>query len=476
MQKADVLSVKVQKYIDFLLEEYELECQEVEIPERDQGQNWFVIHLKDPDAYIQMSYYDESDSYRLSLALPYGIAEQLMRSFQEVEIDKEECLLGLTDLSFPAIVAESEWHYLYRTEDIAALDQNTRGTWLRLVNEEENFFHLVIETFSKLNFYKIRQASEKIYDLILRCWKLDEGHVAIKPRLSISGKPDGVPGTLVTSYDEALQNAVEFSKIDRQTASIAYRRFAQFFHWYYFPEHDIFAPSKFIGYKNTNVSSYLGGNTGNGGITETVLNKYFDKLDKNSSTFKKLYESLVAYSDSIGRKVSARIVDGPGAIHVPKDFQANQANQDTQITRTVKQLEALFEEALDDDNEALQVLVAKVRKGQPKFRRNLMVAYGGLCVLSDHGPEEVLEAAHILPHAESGINKLDNGLLMRADIHSLFDAHLIKIDPMTLKVLVDPSLHDIPCYRVFHGKVLRARKDGSQVSRKYLQKRWDSIT
>lgn len=105
-----------------------------------------------------------------------------------------------------------------------------------------------------------------------------------------------------------------------------------------------------------------------------------------------------------------------------------------------------------------------------------MVAYGGLCVLSDHGPEEVLEAAHILPHAESGINKLDNGLLMRADIHSLFDAHLIKIDPMTLKVLVDPSLHDIPCYRVFHGKVLRARKDGSQVSRKYLQKRWDSIT
>jgi hypothetical protein len=66
----------------------------------------------------------------------------------------------------------------------------------------------------------------------------------------------------------------------------------------------------------------------------------------------------------------------------------------------------------------LQTFAAHVRKGQPAFRKNLLAAYGERCVVTGSGPKQVLEAVHILSHAGSGINELDNGLLMRADIHT----------------------------------------------------------
>lgn len=131
-----------------------------------------------------------------------------------------------------------------------------------------------------------------------------------------------------------------------------------------------------------------------------------------------------------------------------------------------------FGEAPDDDPEELQRFAARVRRGQPIFRKNLLEAYGHTCVLSGHGPAEVLEAVHIVPHAKSGINKLDNGLLMRADLHYLFDADLIKINPDTLKADVNPCLKDSPYY-AFHGKKLQLRKNGSQISSEFLKLRWN---
>ena len=41
--------------------------------------------------------------------------------------------------------------------------------------------------------------------------------------------------------------------------------------------------------------------------------------------------------------------------------------------------------------------------------------------------EEVLQAAHILPYTDAETNKIDNGLLLRADLHNLFDLYLISI-------------------------------------------------
>lgn len=69
-----------------------------------------------------------------------------------------------------------------------------------------------------------------------------------------------------------------------------------------------------------------------------------------------------------------------------------------------------------------------LRQGQPGFRNALMDAYERRCAVTGCMIEDVLEAAHILPYAGPHTNHVTNGLLLRADIHTLFDRGLIKID------------------------------------------------
>lgn len=69
-----------------------------------------------------------------------------------------------------------------------------------------------------------------------------------------------------------------------------------------------------------------------------------------------------------------------------------------------------------------------VRRGQPAFRDALMDAYERRCAISECEIEEVLEAAHIRPFMGEHTNQVTNGLLLRADIHTLFDCGLITVD------------------------------------------------
>lgn len=127
-----------------------------------------------------------------------------------------------------------------------------------------------------------------------------------------------------------------------------------------------------------------------------------------------------------------------------------------------------FGEAPNDDLVKVQAFATRVRRGQPKFRANLLRAYEGRCCISGHGPEEVLEAVHILPHAKTGLNELDNGLLLRSDLHVLFDEALLGIDPETLTVEIDPSLEGSPYWK-WNGKTLAERIDGGRPREKYLR-------
>ncbi|MFE9958127.1 HNH endonuclease [Micromonospora sp. NPDC005299] len=68
------------------------------------------------------------------------------------------------------------------------------------------------------------------------------------------------------------------------------------------------------------------------------------------------------------------------------------------------------------------------RQGQADFRRRLIEAYGGRCAISGCDVEAVLQAAHIDPYNGPATNRVSNGLLLRADLHNLFDRGLIWID------------------------------------------------
>ena len=93
------------------------------------------------------------------------------------------------------------------------------------------------------------------------------------------------------------------------------------------------------------------------------------------------------------------------------------------------------------------------RRGQPAFRARLIDAYGGRCAVTGCDAVAALEAAHIVPCGERGTDDVTNGLLLRADIHTLFDLDLIGIDPETLKVRLGPALRDT-AYRDLEDRLL----------------------
>jgi putative restriction endonuclease len=66
--------------------------------------------------------------------------------------------------------------------------------------------------------------------------------------------------------------------------------------------------------------------------------------------------------------------------------------------------------------------LTKVRLGQNAFRVQLTDAYKRRCSVSGERTLPALEAAHIKPYAESGPYYLSNGIMLRADIHKLYDA------------------------------------------------------
>lgn len=98
------------------------------------------------------------------------------------------------------------------------------------------------------------------------------------------------------------------------------------------------------------------------------------------------------------------------------------------------------------------------RQGQAKFRKSLLAAYGYSCAITNCNVECALQAAHIYPYRGTETNVVTNGLLLRSDIHDLFDLGLITIDTSDMTVQLHPSLHP-SSYNDLHGKLLSLPKE-----------------
>ncbi|NWB98368.1 HNH endonuclease [Pseudomonas gingeri] len=112
------------------------------------------------------------------------------------------------------------------------------------------------------------------------------------------------------------------------------------------------------------------------------------------------------------------------------------------------------------------------RRGQPAFRKALMAAYGDTCAITGCNLPAVLEAAHVHPYKGIHTNVVSNGLLLRADIHTLFDLRLIAIESETMVVRVSPKLKGTD-YGKLDGSPLRPPRQNSQrVSLETLDWHW----
>ncbi len=94
------------------------------------------------------------------------------------------------------------------------------------------------------------------------------------------------------------------------------------------------------------------------------------------------------------------------------------------------------------------------RRGQPEFRRKLIELYEGRCAVSSYDAVEALEAAHIVPYRGPQTNHPSNGLLLRADLHTLFDLGLLTVDASSMTVIIAASLRGTS-YEAYSGMPVR---------------------
>lgn len=116
---------------------------------------------------------------------------------------------------------------------------------------------------------------------------------------------------------------------------------------------------------------------------------------------------------------------------------------------------------IDADTRKFQETRQAVRQGQTKFRMDLLDAYGTHCAATNYDVAEGLEAAHIRPYRGAHTNETRNGLLLRADIHNLFDYGIIGVDPEAMKIVLNQRARRSK-YSQLHDQPLRLPEDSTR--------------
>ena len=201
-------------------------------------------------------------------------------------------------------------------------------------------------------------------------------------------------------------------------------------------------------------------------LPQDDVDKYEDWPDNSTSEgiatiIKPLFENdlekgfLESSSNTLNKNALIKLKNKSIVINLPiKNFE--------EITIDRENIEFKLDfnpESLTDARERTNRAIVQ-RQGQSKFRSELLKAYGGQCAITDCDAEAALEAAHIFPYLGTDTNHVTNGLLLRADIHTLFDLHLISIDPDTNKIVISSSLLNTS-YKELNGKLLKSPQDYS---------------
>ncbi len=103
------------------------------------------------------------------------------------------------------------------------------------------------------------------------------------------------------------------------------------------------------------------------------------------------------------------------------------------------------------------------RLGQGSFRIDVTAAYQGRCAMTAERTLPALEAAHIHRYSAGGVHEVSNGLLLRSDLHRLFDRGYLTVDSKDLTIVVSRRIKEEyengRDYYALHGKSLSAPTD-----------------
>src|ERR1035441_5124362 len=118
--------------------------------------------------------------------------------------------------------------------------------------------------------------------------------------------------------------------------------------------------------------------------------------------------------------------------------------------------------------------IVKPRLGQGAFRVLVTDAYQRKCAISGERTLPVLEAAHFKPYSDLGPHAINNGLLLRSDLHILFDRRYLAVD-QDFKIRVSPKIREEfengRDYYIYDGQKLKVipNKPEEEPSREFLE-------
>jgi putative restriction endonuclease len=117
--------------------------------------------------------------------------------------------------------------------------------------------------------------------------------------------------------------------------------------------------------------------------------------------------------------------------------------------------------------------LVRPRLGQGIFRVLVTDIYDRRCAITGERTLPVLEAAHIKPYSSGGPHEPENGLLLRSDLHTLFDQGYMTVDADELKVVISGRIREEfengRDYYQLHGRSIRLPRETNNLpSREFL--------
>jgi putative restriction endonuclease len=114
---------------------------------------------------------------------------------------------------------------------------------------------------------------------------------------------------------------------------------------------------------------------------------------------------------------------------------------------------------------ALIVLGPLAHLDQGAFRVLVTDVYRRRCAVTQERTLPALEAAHIRPYGDGGVHEARNGLLLRRDIHSLFDAGYVTVTPdlrFEVSHRIREEFENGRHYYALHGQPISAPQEDRQ--------------
>lgn len=145
-----------------------------------------------------------------------------------------------------------------------------------------------------------------------------------------------------------------------------------------------------------------------------------------------------------------------------------------QETKTNEIIET-FNPSSQNDERAKVIREITQRRGQGRFRNLLMRIYGGKCAVTKCKVSPVLEAAHITPYLGPETNQAGNGILLRADIHTLWDLGLVAINPENYQFWVSPGLAGSEYEKLSGIAVFQPGQIRDRPSYDALKAQWEAV-